>query len=149
MRRTVLYGAIVGLLIAAASPVVYVATTRGIDAIQADNPAELIVSWGVALVAAIVAVVALALYMHWLGTTGREDEPHEIHIPTRSEDWLLGIGTTVAVAAAVPIVWFCYNAWLGSLSEGDLAFAVGYAVIAFVYVAFAVFCVERYVQWMR
>ena len=144
-----LYGAVVGVLFLVALPVSSLAGIRGIEAIHDDQPPTVILSWAISLGAAIVPVLALALYLHWLGVTSRDAEPEEVHIPTRLEDWLFGMGTTVAALAAVPIIWLSYRGSVGALGEGDLAFTVGYAVLGVVYFVFALFCVERYVQWMR
>ena len=148
-RRTVLYGAIVGVLFLVAIPVSSLAGIRGIEAIHDDEAPTVIVSWLISLGAAIVPVLALALYLHWLGATSRDAEREDVHIPTRVEDWLFGIGTTVAALAAVPILWLSYRGSIDAFGEGDLAFTVGYGVLGVVYFVFALFCVERYVQWMR
>lgn len=147
--RQVLFGAVVALLLAAAVPVVYLAGSDGIDAVRAGNGSEALERGLVALLAAFVPVLALAAYAHWLTVTPPLRADHEPHIPTSIEVWLVGALVAAIVVAGWPVVSYSYEQSTDAFAAADLVAGVGYGLLGLVYVAFALFCVKRYLEWIR
>jgi hypothetical protein len=142
-------GAVVVLLILVAVPVVWVAARQGIEAVRDGDGATAVERALVALLVPIVPVAALAAYGHWLSVTARPRPQHPERIPSRAEEWILGGLVLAVVAAGWPVLRFLYDAAAPALAEGRFVVGVPLSLLGLAYLAFAAFCITRYVQWMR
>ena len=149
LTRQILYGALVVLLTLAAAPVVFLMARDGIEAVRAGDPVTAALRGGVAVGVALVPVIALAAYAHWLSVTTRPGRPHEERVPTVVEDWILGAAVVLVLVAGWPILTFSYQESNAAWATFELAAAVGYGLVGFAYVAFAALCVKRYWDWLH
>jgi len=143
------YGALVALLVIAAAPVAYVLGRDGLAALGEADATTAIVRGGLAVAAALVPIVALAVYTHWLDVTTRERDRRETHVPTVAEDWFLGALVAVIIFAGWPVVTFAYRETRQAFDALELAAAVGYGLLGCAYIAFVLLCVKRYIDWLR
>ncbi|HEX6246309.1 MAG TPA: hypothetical protein VFZ64_00440 [Nocardioidaceae bacterium] len=149
LEAQILAGLAVTAAVAVAVPVVYVGISEGTDAVRAGLPTRALQMGGAALVAAVVAVVALAAYSHWLGVTERPHERHEQRVPTLPEVVAVGVVVTVVVLAAWPVTSQVYTRSLEALADADYFWTVGYGALGLVYLWFALWSVGRYIPWVR
>ncbi len=137
------------MVVVAAAPVVYVAGRDGINDVRTGDASSALVRGALALVAALVPVVALTVYAHWLSVTTRPRSQRAPHVPTMAEDWFLGALVLVVVVAAWPVLAYAYRESRSAFATMELTAGVGFGLLAFGYVAFAIFCVKRYVDWLH
>jgi hypothetical protein len=149
LRTQLILGAIVALLVLVAVPVVFLAGRDGIDAVESGDGSTAIERLLVALVAVAVPVIAMAAYAHWLWVTSRPQQPHREHIPSRTEVVLLGAAVTAVAIAAWPVATYAARESLDAFEARALASGVLYGLLGIVYIAFALFCLVRYVRWVR
>jgi hypothetical protein len=149
LRTQLILGAVVALLVLVAVPVVFLAGRDGIDAVESGDGSTAIERLLVALVAVAVPVIAMAAYAHWLWVTSRPQEPHREHVPSRAEEVLLGAAVAAVAIAAWPVATYAAQESLDAFEARALTSGVLYGLLGIVYVAFALFCLVRYIRWVR
>lgn len=149
LKRQLLLGALVAVLVFGAAPVIYVMVRDGIEAVRAGDAITAVEHAGIAVGAALVPVIALAAYAHWLSVTSRLPSGHTERVPTVAEDWFLGAAVVVVIFATWPVLTFSYEESRAAWLRFELAAAVGYGLLGVAYGAFAVLCVKRYWNWLR
>lgn len=142
------YAGLVLTLALAAGILIWILGDRGIEAINDDRPQDAIIDGLVCLLGALIAVTALAVYAHWLAVTYRPGSPHR-RARVWWQDLLAGLGTVVVIMGTVPVVDYCYRTVRAGVDELRFAAVVGYGFIGLLAIAFALFCVVRFVGWMR
>lgn len=142
------YAGLVLTLALAAGVLIWIIGERGIEALNDDRPQDAIISGLICLLGALIAVTALALYAHWLAVTYRPGRPHRrAHVWWR--DLLAGVGTAIVIMAAVPIVSYCYDEVRDGVDELRFVAVVGYGFVGLAMASFALFCIVRFISWMR
>lgn len=149
LEAQVLVGLAVTVVVAVAAPVVYIGISEGTNAVRAGLPTKALQMGGAALLAAVVAVVALASYSHWLGVTERPQRQHEQRVPSLPEVVAVGVVVAVVVLAAWPLTSHTYTRSLEALADADYFWTVGYGALGLFYLWFAVWSVGRYIPWVR
>lgn len=145
----VLSGVVVAVVMTAAAAVVYLAFAEGTAAIRAGQADHALKAGLVALGAAVVAVLALTGYGHWLAVTDPPVSRRGQRVPSLPELVLAGLAVAVLVVAAWPILSLAYQRAGRAYESLDLAPVVGWGVLAVAYVWFVVFSVEHFVGWVR
>ena len=149
LEGQVLAGLVVAVLVVAGALVAYVAATEGTAAVRAGLGVRALQMGGIAVGGAVVAVVAAAAYAHWLNVTERTLRERREHRP---RTWEIALGGVVVVAMGVgawPVLTGAYERSVTALSDTDLAWAVGYALLGIAYVWLFVWSLMRFVPWAR
>lgn len=149
LEAQVLGGVVVALLVVAAVPVVYVGITEGTAAVRSGLGVRALQMGGIALGAAVVAVVALAAYAHWLSVTERPVAQTRRRRPGRLEIALVGVVVAAICVGAWPVLSEAYERSLAAFSETDLAWTVGYGLVGIAYAWLVVWSLARFVTWAR
>lgn len=129
--------------------VLYVAGQIGVDAVSEGRSQDAIIFGGIALGSAMIPVVALAVFLHWIGVTERVRSPRAVHVPSLAEDILLGLAVVAVLAGGAFGTRASYLRAQAAYEVGDYALAVGFAVLGMTAVAFMLFCVVGYFRWLR
>lgn len=152
-RRTLAQQIVLGFGVCAlaivGAAVLYVAGQLGVDAVSEGRSQDAIIFGGIALGSAMVPVITLAVFLHWMGVTERIRSPRAVHVPSLAEDILLGLAVVVVLAGGALGTKLSYVRAQTEYEAGDYALAVGFAVLGLTAVAFMLFCVARYFRWLR
>ncbi len=143
-------GAATALVVGSAAVVVYVTLHQVAAAARSGMLDRAFQMGAAALLAAVVGVLAPAMFSRWRNVTERPDRrTRRRHVPTVVE--IVAVGAVVAglVVAAWPVVVLAYRGVLSALSSLELAWAVGYGVAGIAFLWLVVWSLTRYVPWQR
>lgn len=162
LRKQLVLGAMVAVVTAVVAPGVWLALRDAVDAVRAGDGSTATAQGVTALVLVAVPVLALAAYAHWLTATtrrraGEGTEDTTSTGSTGSTGSTAGVGAKLLVGLlvlALLVVAWPATRWLAltagdAWADGALTTAVPAALAVPAYLAFVVFCVVRYLRWLR
>jgi hypothetical protein len=145
----VLAGVAVAIVMTVAAAGVYVAYENGTAAIRDGQAVHALQVGLAALGAAVVAVLALTAYGHWLAVTDPPATSRSRRVPSVLELVAAGVVVGVLLVAAVPVLVGAWNRASAAYESRDLAWTVGWGLVGVAYVWFGIFCLEHYARWLR